>query len=298
MGDIFYWVLNMSIVASLTGIIILLLRCIKRIPRRVICFLWALPLIRMVVPVGLSGKYSLMSFISHFTTRTVTVYENKGTALSMTNCIMAAQDYFPITYKVNIIEDVMRVGFFVWITVGLALMAALLLIYCATMRELRDVTHIRDNIYCSDKVNTPALYGVFKPRIIFPSHKIESCVLLHEKAHIKRKDNLWRILAITAVCIHWFNPLAWLFLKLFINDSELACDERVLSMLPRAEHKEYALTLLRHTEAKTVYASPFGGTGVKTRIERILSFKKLSVFSVTAFIDLIAFITYFLLTNS
>ncbi len=296
MGDIFYWVLNMSLTASLTGTVILLLRCIKRIPRRVICILWAIPLIRMIIPVGLSGRYSLMSFVSNFTTRTVTVSEKPH--MTATNCIMAADEYFPITYKVNVLEDVMRVGFFVWVTLGLALIIALILIYTATMKELRDAVHIQDNIYVSDKVNTPAVYGIIKPRIIFPSRETDNYVLLHEQTHIKRLDNLWRIIAIVVACVHWFNPVVWLFLRLYMKDGELACDEAVISKLPRREHKEYALTLLRYTEARTVYASPFGGAGVKTRIERILSYKKLSVFSVVAFIILIVFIAYFLLTNS
>ncbi len=296
MGDIFYWVLNMSIVASLTGIIILLLRSVKRIPRRVICFLWALPLVRMLVPIGVSGKYSLMSIISRFTTRTVTVTEQPYT--TMTNCIMAAEDYFPITYKVNIIEEVMRVGFFVWITVALALIIAITLIYFSTMKELRGAERIRDNIFVSDKVSTPAVYGIIKPRIIFPKWDNDRYVLLHEQMHIKRQDNLLRIIAVSAVCLHWFNPIMWLFLKIYIGDCELACDEAVISKLPRTEHKGYAMTLLHYTEARTVYASPFGGAGVKTRIERILSYKKLSLFSTLSFVILIAFTVYFLLTNS
>lgn len=296
MGDIFYWVLNMSLVASLTSVIILLLRSIKRIPRRFVCVLWLIPLIRMIIPVGLSGRYSLMSFISRFTTRTVTVYEKPH--MTVTNCIMAAEDYFPITYKVNVIEDVMKIGFFVWATVGLALIIALILVYSSTVRELKNAKHIRDNIFVSDKVNTPAVYGVIKPRIIFPSSITDKYVILHERAHIKRQDNLLRIIAVTVACIHWFNPLVWLFLKLYISDSELACDEVVIAKLPRSEHKEYALTLLRHTESRTVYASPFGGAGVKTRIEHILSYKKLSLLSVISFIILTVFTAYFLLTNS
>lgn len=296
MGDIFYWVLNMSLVATLTGIFILLLRSIKRIPRRIVCILWAIPFIRMIIPIGLSGRYSLMSFISRFTTRTVTVTERPQT--SMTNCIMAAEDYFPITYKVNVLEDVMNICFYLWATVALALIIALVMIYLSTMKELRSAKNIRDNIFVSDKVTTPAVYGIIKPRIIFPSTKTDKYVILHEQAHIKRQDNFWRIVAITVACIHWFNPLAWLFLKLCLRDGELACDEAVMASLPRAEHKEYALTLLGYTEAKTVYASPFGGAGVKTRIERILSYKKLSLFSALSFVILIVFAAYFLLTNS
>ncbi|WP_278245976.1 M56 family metallopeptidase [Enterocloster clostridioformis] len=34
-------------------------------------------------------------------------------------------------------------------------------------------------------------------------------VLRHEYVHIRRFDNLWKILVFTAVCIHWFNPMAF-----------------------------------------------------------------------------------------
>ena len=211
---------------------------------------------------------------------------------------MAADEYFPITYKVNIIEDVMRVGFFVWLTVASALIIAMAIVYFTTKKELCDAVRIRDNIYYSEKVNTPAVYGIVRPRIIFPTDQTDKYVLLHEETHIKRQDNLCRMIAIITACVYWFDPLMWLFLKLYINDSELACDESVISKLPRTEHKDYALTLLRYTESKTVYASPFGGTGVRTRIERILSYKKLSVFSVVSFAVLVVFTAYFLLTNS
>lgn len=297
-GDVFYWVLNMSLAASVTAAVVMLLRCIKGIPRRVICILWMIPLIRMVIPVGISGRYSLMSFISRFTTRTVTVYEKSPVKVTATNCIMAAEDYFPITYKINIIEDVMSISFYIWISVSIALIAALLLIYYATIRELRSAVHIRENIFVSDRVNTPSVYGIIRPRIIFPTEDTDRYVLLHEGKHIKRGDNFCRILAITVACIHWFNPLVWILLKLYLADTELACDEAVLTELPREEHKDYAMTLLRYTEAGTVYASAFGGTGIRTRIERILSFKKLSLISLIAFITLAVFTAYFLLTNS
>ncbi|MBR4881237.1 MAG: M56 family metallopeptidase, partial [Clostridia bacterium] len=196
------------------------------------------------------------------------------------------------------IEDVMRVGFFVWVTVALALIIAMAIVYFVTKKELCDAVRIRDNVYYSEKVNTPAVYGIIRPRIIFPTDQTDKYVLLHEQTHIKRQDNLCRMIAIVTACIHWFNPLVWLFLKLYISDSELACDEAVIAKLQRSEHKDYALTLLRYTGKKTVYASPFGGAGVRTRIERILSYKKLSVLSVISFALLVLFTAYFLLTNS
>lgn len=89
LGETFYWIFNMSITAAVTGLVVLLIRTVRKIPRRVIYYLWIIPFLRMVIPLGLNSPYSLMSLISRFTTRTVTVFmtaDNIG--LSMTNCVI------------------------------------------------------------------------------------------------------------------------------------------------------------------------------------------------------------------
>ena len=69
--EVFYWVFNMSIAAAITGVMVMLVRLVKRIPRRFTVFLWAVPFFRMTIPLGLSSPYSLMSLISRITTKTV-----------------------------------------------------------------------------------------------------------------------------------------------------------------------------------------------------------------------------------
>ena len=95
---------------------------------------------------------------------------------------------------------------------------------------------MRDNIYVSDKITSAAVYGVFRPKIIIPKgyelrYELQNSdyVLAHESAHIRRKDNLWRIIAVISASIHWFNPFAWILLKKFLEETELACDEQVLA---------------------------------------------------------------------
>lgn len=75
LSEVFYWVFNMSISASIVGIFVEIVRSVKRIPRRVSIILWLIPLFRMIVPFGLSSPYSLMSLLSRFTTKTVTVHQ-------------------------------------------------------------------------------------------------------------------------------------------------------------------------------------------------------------------------------
>ena len=300
--EVFYWVFNMSITASITGVLIMLVRHIKKIPRRLVVFLWWIPYLRMTIPFGLNSPYSLMSLLSQIATKTIVVYQPiKYVTFSTMNSVMAANSHFPITYKVDILERVFGVASVIWLTVFFAIFLMLAVIYFTTLQEMKDATHLRDNIYLSDKIISPAVYGMIKPRIILPmsyKDKDVELIILHEEMHIRRADNLWRILAFLIVAAHWFNPLCWVFLKLFLEDLELSCDERVLVKLGDHRVKEYARSLLESRQSATIFASAFGGAKIRTRIENILSFKKMTWFSLIVFLSLIVTIFYVLLTNA
>lgn len=300
--EVFYWVFNMSIAAAITGVMVMLVRLVKRIPRRFTVFLWAVPFFRMTIPLGLSSPYSLMSLISRITTKTVIVYQPADdVSFSMMNYAMAADSYFPITYKVNLLENLFNIASVIWVIVFLAITLLLAVIYFRALHGMKDAGLLRENIYFSDKITSPAVYGIIKPKIILPTfyeQKDIELILLHEKTHIRRADNLWRILAFLIVSAHWFNPLCWVFLKLFLADLELSCDECVLVKLGDARSKEYALSLLESKEHTTVFASAFGGAKIRTRIENILSFKKMTWISSIIFFTLLAAVFYVLLTNA
>ena len=302
LGEIFYWIFNMSIAATICVMPLLLLRLIKKIPRRIFIWLWLVPFIRMCIPVGISSKYGIMALLSKFTTKTVTIVQiGDDSAFTMMNLVTGANSYFPITYKVNLLEDLFNIASVVWLVVALAAILALAIIYFVTLGEVRDAKKLKNNIYISDKIKTPAVYGIIKPKIILPIEYQESelnYILMHENAHIKRKDNFVRLFAFIIVCVHWFNPFAWLLLKLLYSDIELACDESVLSNCDETERKEYAYTLLSTAEKTNVFAASFGGSKIRIRIENILSYKKISVFSIVAFSSLIMATCYVLLTNA
>lgn len=301
-GEVCYWLINMSIVASFMGLIVMLLRKSRFIPRRVSVFLWIIPFLRLTVPVGLNSPYSLMSLVSRFTTRTVTVYQpSDDIAFSFSNSIRAAESYSPITYKVNILGTVFSVAGMIWIVVSLALLIALTLIYVSTKNAVADSRHLESNIFFSDKVDSPAVYGIIRPKIIIPgSYKDMELkyIIRHEKTHIKRLDNLWRILGFITASVHWFNPLSWVFLKAFLNDLELSCDEMAVSGYDKEERKEYARTLLTCSGSKSLLVSAFGGAKVRTRIENVLSYKKMTAFSALGFALLVVVIIFTLITNA
>ncbi len=302
LGDVFYWTLNMSIAAAICGVPVLLLRKIKKIPRRVICLLWAIPYLRMCIPLWITGRYSLMSLLARFTTRTVTVQNLPGD-LSVTymNHVMIAEDYFPVTYKVNLLGNLFSAASVVWLAIAAALVFTLGFIYRTTMREIRSAVPMKENVFVSDKVQSPAVYGIFRPKIILPQALLESdttFILRHECAHIRRGDNLFRLIAFVLTAVHWFNPLCWLFLKVYLTDMELACDETVLAQCGGDDRKEYARTLLSSAEKTTVFVSPFGGAKIRTRIENVLSYKKMTVFAAIGFAALVLSAAYILLTNA
>lgn len=292
----------MSITAAITGLIIMLVRRMKKIPRRMIVFLWIIPFLRMTFPFGLNSPYSLMSLLSKITTKTIIVYQpTEKLAFSMMNSIRAADTYFPITYKANVLERIFSAASVVWIIVSLAIFFTLGVTYFATIHEIKDSTHLRDNIYQSEKIICPAVYGIVKPKIILPaSYKGRNIdlVIAHEKTHICSFDNLWRMTAFFIVAVHWFNPFCWLFLKSFLEDMELSCDERVLAKLGAERAKDYASILLEYRKEPTVFLSAFGGAKIRTRIENILFFKKMTWFSFLVFAALICVIFYVLLTNA
>ncbi len=320
MAETFYWILNMSIAGSLTGLIVMPLRKVKRLPHRYICVLWLLPFIRMAVPFGFPSKYSALNLIAEFATKSVPVYSAPEylPPLSYTNYIMAVNNYGESTptdsllgdqttfiFKSEWLEKIFFIGSIIWMVVLTAGLLTFALLYFITKSELRTATCLHGNVYVSDKITSPALYGVVRPKIMIPRDFPKELLLYveeHENAHRRRCDNLTRLAAITITCIHWFNPLAWIMLKMYLHDVELACDEAVLRKIGNKNKKAYASALVCCEESKLIFAPAFsaslGGAKIKVRIENIISFRKLTVGSAILFGILIAVLAVTLLTNA
>ncbi len=291
--EVFYWVFNMSVAAALTGLAVAAVRWYPKLPRRMAVVLWLIPGFRMLIPLSPDSPLSLLSWLPH---RSVPV----GPDVSMLHSSMAALTSFPITFQTDVLAQVFQVAAVVWLIVFLALVLAMGSVYLSTLREMRDVRLLRDNIYLSDKLLSPAVYGILRPKIILPTSWAEkdlTYILLHERAHIRRGDGLWRLIGFFLAAAYWFDPLSWLFLKLFLADMEMACDESVLARVGEDQAKAYALALLESKQSASVFVSAFGGAKIRTRIDRILSFKKLTWLSVVGAVALLVPIFYVLLTN-
>ena len=102
-------------------------------------------------------------------------------------------------------------------------------------------------------------------------------MLLHEQTHIRRGDPLTKPLFYAAVCLHWFNPLAWLAFRGFERDMEAACDEAAVQGRPLPERNAYCETLLQFAvQGQRVPGSlTFGQGSVKGRIVHLLHYRRL-----------------------
>jgi TonB family protein len=113
----------------------------------------------------------------------------------------------------------------------------------------------------------PMAFGIWRPGILLPCdcHQWTPCrrriVLLHELAHIARRDLASQLCARLITACWWFQPLSWTALRLLRRESERACDERVIQSGVRPS--DYAVELLAIAQAFTAYRPlPSGGMGM------------------------------------
>lgn len=109
-------------------------------------------------------------------------------------------------------------------------------------------------------VKSPMLVGFFSPRILLPEDFEENAalamVLRHELAHHVQHDLLVRMLSLLARAMHWFNPAAYLCLRMVDHYCELACDERAMNGVSREARAAYGGVLIDCLRAGRFAASP------------------------------------------
>ncbi len=145
-------------------------------------------------------------------------------------------------------------------------------------------------VYITDKVDTPCLFGLFKPAIYVTEEAAEQenvfrHAVEHETTHFYHKDHIWAVLRCLAIAIHWYNPIVWWAAKLSREDAELACDETTLIRLGDSERASYGRTLLSVTCEKraalfsTATTMTGSGKSIKERIALIAKKPKMAVYT-------------------
>ncbi len=102
----------------------------------------------------------------------------------------------------------------------------------------------------SDRRSMPMAWGFFKPRLLLPAEASSwpadrrRVVLLHELAHIKRRDPLTQFVTQLACALYWFNPLVWIAARRMVTERERACDDLVLAAgSPACDYADHVLQI-------------------------------------------------------
>ena len=289
METVFLTLLNRSLVAGLLAAVVLVLRLLlKKAPRWITVGLWALVALRLLCPVSVVSVFSLIPSAAPvpaaaLTAEIPTVDSGLPAVDALLNPVLAQSFSTPAGDSASRMQVAMAFAAALWL-VGMAGMLLYALVgYIRLRRQVREAVRETDGCWVCDRVDTPFILGVFRPRIYPPpdlSAQERVFVVAHERAHLRRGDHIWKPLGFLLLAVYWFQPLLWVGYRFFCRDLELACDERVLRTLGAESKKPYAAALIRCSAPRRGTAAcplAFGETGVKARIQAILHWKKPAV---------------------
>lgn len=112
----------------------------------------------------------------------------------------------------------------------------------------------------SSRTAAPFTFGLMRPVIVVPDRFVSwtgsqrSMVLLHELAHIARKDASVHTLLMVLNSVYWFNPVVWLVLSRIRQLSEETCDEMVISGgIKPSDYADHLLHVLQSIKKKKIW---------------------------------------------
>lgn len=309
MDDVFLKLVNLSISASWLILAVLVLRVVlKKAPKWVMPLLWGVVALRLVCLFSIESALSLIPSAETIPSEIVTetrepVLYEQATLDIVTNPTLPSAAEVPV----GVSRQQAQVDFNIYSVLWLAGMAALLvhaLVSAGRLkRKLATAILLRDNIYESEFVDSPFVFGVVKPNIYLPMRMDEGTaayVIAHERAHLARRDHWWKVLGYLVLALHWFNPLVWVAYILFCRDIELACDEKVVKGLDGAARADYSQALLSCAAPKRAVAAcplAFGEGNIKMRVKSALHYKKPAFWVAAAAVLAVVIVAVCFLTN-
>ena len=286
MNELFLKIINMSISASWLVLAVLILRFVlKKAPKWINVLLWGIVAIRLICPFSFESPLSLIPSaetiplnIGMDSTPTINsgisaINNAVNPIISQSNTPMAGASINPLQITIGIYE-------YIWIFGMIALALYTAISYWRLHRKVDTAVRYKDNIFQSENVSSPFVFGIIKPRIYLPfkmnGQDLEH-VVAHEHAHIRRKDHWWKPFGFLLLTIHWFNPLMWMAYVLLCRDIELACDEKVIKELGNEQRGDYTQALVACSiNRRMIAACPlaFGEVSVKERVKSVMNYKK------------------------
>ena len=273
--------LQMTFSGSCMILIAALLRkiALHRLPKRMFVALWMIASLRMLLPVELPSRWSVFALFSQDSA--VNAGESIAVRTAATGTAIPMQVSSGVDWRAVI-----------WLSGMLVCAIFFLWTWLRSMRAFREALPVQSekidaflkahplrrsvSVRRCESVSAPLTYGWLRPIILLPKNVEEErleLILCHEWVHIRRFDVLKKAIMAAAVCVHWFNPMAWLMLSLANRDIELACDEQVLRIC--GERRAYAMTLVAMEEARSFSEPLFNHFSKNQTEERIVAIMKM-----------------------
>ena len=133
---------------------------------------------------------------------------------------------------------------------------------CDALRQARRTldSYPKVEVATSPSISSPMALGILRPIIVFPADLVEklrtdelTLILMHELAHVRRWDNLTRLLHRLVSAVLFFHPAVWLCGRMLRREAEQACDDLVVCATGRSE--AYARGLA-HVAERAVHLNP------------------------------------------
>lgn len=291
MRNLFSVILNMSMTGSIVILLVMLARLIlRRAPKIFSYALWAVVLFRLLCPVAFTAPVSVLNAlepkVQEASESTSVIYFIPAEVNQNPEFTFVPAENQSGTEPVQVEEsghtrlDLMTVASYVWLA-GTGIMIAYSVIQYVRLRlKLIGAMAYRGNVYRADYIDTPFVMGILSPKIYLPSDvpmNERKYIIAHERHHISRFDHIIKLLAYSALCIHWFNPLAWAAFILAGKDMEMSCDEAVIRKMGSQIRADYSASLLRLATHKKIIAGmplAFGEGDTKGRVMNMAKWKK------------------------
>ena len=286
MNELFLKIINMSISASWLVLAVLILRFVlKKAPKWINVLLWGIVAIRLICPFSFESPLSLIPSAETIPLNigmdsTPTINSGISAINNAVNPIISQSNTPMAGASVNLLQITIGIYEYIWIFGMIALALYTAISYWRLHRKVDTAVRYKDNIFQSENVSSPFVFGIIKPRIYLPfkmnGQDLEH-VVAHEHAHIRRKDHWWKPFGFLLLTIHWFNPLMWMAYVLLCRDIELACDEKVIKELGNEQRGDYTQALVAcSVNRRMIAACPltFGEVGVKERVKSVMNYKK------------------------
>lgn len=345
--ELFYYIVSSSLMGSILAIGLLIIKRLFRqnLGANWHYYIWFVLIARLLIPYIPAAPISVFNFIPHYQqavdlpqisipsdreTNSTPSFQTDDDSTNMTQKTMTGNKNVQLPPVASVktwinwqdvslawLIGIIAILFYIFLVNGLLLFKTKKFPVCDSENILRILQECKSNlkvhsevsIVYDDILKSPAIFGLFSPKIIISPEIIKKLtseeiryIFMHELSHIKRHDLLINGLALAIQVIYWFNPLIWYALHQMKLDCEIACDATALAALKQEDHKKYGQTIISLLQ---MLSEPYWAPGTlgfvskfnTRRIIMISKFKKTTIKWAVAALALILVVGCFSLNN-